>query len=410
MIGKRHPLYGQYQIAVDRGEVRAEDKGLIRGFHTKMWADGGAFYDCSFVVSNCIQLRADSAYSVRNFENEIDVCRTNKALNTAYRAFGDVQAKLVLENAIDDAAFVLGMSAEALREKNLYERGDVTPFGQALSYCYMKDVWTYLKETCDYEAKRRSVDMFNESNKWRKRGLAMLPVKYGSGYNFVQLEQAAAFVAVYAGDGSIVIHQGGVDMGQGMLTKITQIAAYVLNVPMDLVRIYGAETSVIPNPTSTGASSGTAYNGEAVKQVCEDLRNRLLAFGYQMLEEYGEAWCQQRGIDFWNYGKEEWSTCLPGEGDDTKLIWQNLVQLAYQHRVSLLSHFLAKIEGGTTPVPNMTFKPKDQQPDIPGIKVDPDAVIGGDVDEFIGFTYSAACSVVELDVLTGEVKILSSGP
>ena len=109
MIGKRHAYYGQYQIAVDRGEVRPEDKGIIHGFQLKLWGDGGAFYDCSFIVSNCIQLRTDNAYRVANFESQIDVCRTNTAPSTAFRAFGDIQGKNIVENAIDDAAFALGM-------------------------------------------------------------------------------------------------------------------------------------------------------------------------------------------------------------------------------------------------------------------------------------------------------------
>lgn len=405
MIGKRHAYYGQYQIAVDRGEFRPEDKGIIRGFQTKMWGDGGAFYDCSYIVSNCIQLRADNAYQVRNFENQIDVCRTNKAPSTAFRAFGDVQAKTILENAIDDAAFSVGMLPEDLREKNLYQRGEVTPFGQALSDCYIREVWRFLKKKCNYAGKRRSVDEFNKSNRWRKRGLSIIPVKYGSGYNLVQLEQAAAIVAVNQGDGSVLVHQGGVEMGQGLLTQIEQITSYVLNVPMELIFVDGPKTSITPTPTSTGGSTGTAYNGQAVKETCQELRKRLTEFGYRMLKENGDDWCKTRGIDFWNYGEQGWAART---GPDGTLIWQNLVQLAYANRVGLICSYTAKIQGGTTPVPAMTYKPQDLQPDIPGIQRDKKIHVGGAVDSFVGFTYSAGCSVVEVDILTGEVKILSS--
>lgn len=410
MIGKRHPYYGQYQIAVDLGENDPNDKGLIRGMHSKLWGDGGAFYDCSFIVSNCIQLRMDNAYKVPNFESQIDVCRTNTAPNTAMRAFGDVQAMLIVENAIDDAAYSIGMLPEELREKNLYERGDVTPFGQALSYCYMKEVWNYLKEQCNYAKKRKEVDDFNARNKWRKRGLCMMPVKYGNGYNIVMLEQAVAIISVYANDGSIVIHQGGVDMGQGVMTQMVQIASYVLNIPMELIHVENPKTSVIPNPISTGGSTGTAYNGEAVKQACEDLRSRLMEFGYKMLKEKGDYWCKGNGIDFWNYKKQGWAAETPQRDGTAKLVWQNLVLMAWQNRVSLVSTFTAPIRGGETPVPAMTFKPKEEQPKIPGIATSDDKkqVISGVVDSFTGFTYSAACSEVELDVLTGEVKILSS--
>jgi xanthine dehydrogenase/oxidase len=407
MIGKRHACYAQCQIAVDPGDADPAARGLIRGLDCKMWCDGGAFYDCSFIVSNCIQLRADNAYRVANFQSQIDVCRTNKAPSTAMRAFGDIQGKLLTENAIDDAAFAIGLTAEEVRERNFYDRGDVTPYGQALSYCYMKDVWAYLKDKAGYDEKRAAVEAFNAENTWRKRGIALVPVKYGSGYNWVQLEQALAHVAVNAADGSVVIHQGGVEMGQGLMTVVEQVASYVLNVPTDLLRVKGPDTSVLPNPTSTGASTGTPYNAAAVKQACESLRGRLTELGYQLLKDNGQEWCAENGVDFWSYGETGWATELDTP-DGPRLIWQNLVAQARAHRVSLIASFTAPIRGGETPVPALTWKPVEDQPDIPGIEVDTQAKPGGAVDSFTGFTYSAACSVVEVDVLTGEVKVLSS--
>ncbi|HVU25502.1 MAG TPA: molybdopterin cofactor-binding domain-containing protein, partial [Opitutus sp.] len=407
MIGKRHAYYGQYQIAIDRGLHRPEDKGRILGWQTKLWGDGGAFYDCSFVVSNCVQLRTDNAYNVPNFESQIDVCRTNTAPNTAFRSFGDVQGKNIIENALDDAAFAVGLLPEDVREKNLYDRGDVTPFGQALSFCYIKQVWSYLKNVANYAEKRRAVDEFNGKNKWTKRGLAMMPVKYGSGYNLKLLEQAAAFVAVNQADGSVVVHHGGVEIGQGLATQVLQVAAYVLNIPMTLIFVDGVKTSITPNPTSTGASTGTPYSCEAVKQTCEELRERLLEFGYRVLKDNGEDWCRKAGIDFWNHGVAGWSATVVVNKRPT-LIWQNLIQLAYQKRVNLLATYSAKMRGGGVQIPAMTFKPQEEQPNPPGIKRDRTAPIGGGVDSFVGFTYSAALSVVEVDILTGEVKILSS--
>jgi xanthine dehydrogenase/oxidase len=400
MIGKRHAYYGQYQVAIDPGT------GLLHGMDARMWGDGGAFYDCSFIVSNCIQLRADNAYMVPNFRSQIDVCRTNKAPSTAFRAFGDIQGKAIMESGIDDAAFAAGLDPAQVREGNLYQRGDVTPFGQALTYCYMREVWDYLKDQCGYQARKAEVEEFNRASRWRKRGIAMMPVKYGSGYNLTQLEQAAVHVAVYAGDGSVVIHQGGVEMGQGLVTRVEQVASYILNVPFDLLRVELPDTSVIPNPTSTGASTGTSYSAEAVKRACERLRERLAEFGHRMLQENGPDWCCQRQIDFWNYGKLGWATPLETPAGVTRLIWQNLVQVAYQERVSLVESFTAPMRGGEAPVPALEFKPMDDQSDIPGITVDRTAPQGGAVDSFSGFTYSAACSVVEVDILTGEVKVL----
>ena len=406
LVGKRHPYYGQYQIAIDNGTDNPENRGLIRGLDLSMYGDGGAFYDCSYIVSNCIQTRIDNAYMVPNLRSTIDVCRTNTAPNTAFRGFGDIQGKLISENAIDDAAFSIGMDADEVREKNLYKRGDVTPFGQALSYCYIREVWAYLKQQADLVVRKQGVSDFNTKNKWRKRGIYMLPVKYGSGYNLLQLEQASALVSVYSGDGSVIINQGGVDMGQGLVTKVEQIASYTLNVPMDMIRINLPNTEIVPNPTSTGGSTGTAYNGLAVKQTCERLRARLMAFGMEILKEKGNEWCQQNGLDFWNYGDTGWAAEVVVDGHK-KLVWQCLVELAYTRRVCLSEVFNAEVPGGEEPMPNLVYKTLKQARGeaIPGIDV-ADSLIPGGFDSFCGFTYSAACSEVELDVLTGEVKIL----
>lgn len=407
LIGKRHAYYAQYQIAIDNGETTPANKGMIRGLSNKMWGDGGAFYDCSFIVSNCIITRSDNAYRINNFQAQIDVCRTNSAPSTAFRAFGDVQGKVMLENAIDDAAFSIGMTAEEVREKNLYDRGDVTPFGQPLSYCYMKEVWAYVKKVSLYDQKMVDVQQFNKENKWRKRGISIVPVKYGSGYNLTMLEQAGAMVSVYQGDGSIIIHQGGVEMGQGLLTVVRQVASFILNVPMTLIEVESPKTSIITNPTSTGASTGTTYSAEAVKRVCEQLRSRLVDFGYDLLKNNGNDWCVQQGVDFWNYGVAGWNHAPNSKVARHPLIWQNLIGLAYQQRISLTASLNIPIKGGETPIPNLTYKDAKQQPVVPGIKSDP-AGTPGEFDSFSGFTYSAACTVVEVDILTGETKVLSS--
>lgn len=407
MIGKRHAYYAQYQIAIDKGETTPGNKGLIQGLSNKMWGDGGAFYDCSFIVSNCIITRADNAYQIPNFQAQIDVCRTNTAPNTAMRAFGDVQGKVLLENAVDDGAFAVGMTAEQVREKNLYNRGDVTPFGQPLTYCYMKDVWSFLKQVSSFDTKVAQVEEFNSKNKWRKRGISMIPVKYGSGYNLTMLEQAGAFISIYSGDGSILVHQGGVEMGQGLLTQVRQVAAYILNIPMSLIDVESPKTSVIPNPTSTGASTGTTYSAEAVKQVCQQIRSTITEFGYEMLKTNGNDWCVNQGIDFWNHGLAGWNDKPTSKTARHPLIWQNLIALAYSNRVNLLFSLSMPITGGETPVPNLTFKPIKDQPVIPGYTTAANG-LPGEFDSFSGFTYSVACTVAEVDILTGETKIIST--
>ncbi len=250
------------------------------------------------------------------------------------------------------------------------------------------------------------MEQFNAANRWKKRGVAMIPVKYGSGYNLAMLEQASAIISIYQGDGTLVIHQCGVEMGQGLLTQIRQIAAYVLNIPMDMIQVEAPHTGVVPNPTSTGGSTGTAYNGEAVKRLCQQMRSRLNAFGDAMLLENGNDWCKQQGIDYWNHGEQGWQAKVEVMGR-VGTIWQNLVAMAYQHRIGLVCSFTAPVAGADTPSPALHYKPAAEQPVIPGYTSMPNGVPGA-FDNFVGFTFSGACSVVEVDILTGEVKVLSA--
>jgi xanthine dehydrogenase/oxidase len=412
MTGKRHPYFGAYQVAIDLGTEDPSAKGMLRGWNVGLWGDGGATYDCSFIVSNCIQLRADNAYFIPNSRSQIDVCRTNTASNSAMRAFGDVQGMIIAETALDHAATAIGMTAEEVREKNLYDRGQVTPYGQSLTFCYMKTVWAWAKERSEYEKRRADVEDFNARNRWRKRGISLVPIKYASGFNLISLEQASAIVAIYEADGTVVIRQSGVESGQGLITKMCQIAALELDIPVELVDVEKPDTTVVPNPTSTGASTGTQYNGMAVRKACRKLRSRLQKFAYELLNENGADWCRNAGVDFWTATElGGWRAIASNAAPPAKgrSYWANIVGQAYNNRVNLICEASAKIPGGTDPVPNLTFKPLAAQPQLQGITISPNVKdASSEVDEFLGFTYSAACSDVEIDVLTGEVTILRS--
>jgi len=405
MTGKRHPYFGQYQVAIDSGADGLGGKGMLRGWNVSLWGDGGATYDCSFIVSNCIQLRADNAYYIPNSRSQIDVCRTNTASNSAMRAFGDIQGMLIAETALDHAATAVGMTAEDVRERNLYDRGQVTPYGQALTYCYMRTVWDWAKDKSQFVKRRADVEAFNAQNRWRKRGITLVPIKYGSGFNLTSLEQASAIVAIYKADGSVVIRQSGVESGQGLITKMCQIAALELGIPVELIDVEKPDTSVVPNPTSTGASTGTQYNGMAVRKACRKLRSRLQKFAYELLNQNGAAACHDQGVDFWNAAAAGgWGATAANK----RSYWANIVSAAYNARVNLIVEASAKIPGGTDPTPNLTFKPMKDQPHLSGIALSDGKLLQGEVDAFMGFTYSAACSEVEIDVLTGEVTILRS--
>ncbi len=389
MIGHRHPFRGDYSIAVATGEGGGAPKGRIMGLFLDLYSNGGATYDCSFTVMDCVQMRIDSGYMVPNWKTIGTVARTNLASNTAFRSMGLIQGILILEDAIAHAAHEMGMRAEDLRELNLYQPGQQTIVGTVLGDCYMSQVWQYLKTKADFDSRAVEVDRFNQQNRWRKRGIAMIPVQYGAGYNAAFLEQAGALVDVADEDGSVLVHQGGVEIGQGLATKIAQIAAEALNVPLTFITLAPTDLQVVPNPVSTGASTGTGFNAEAVWAACDDLRKRLEAYCMELLKQNGEAWCVANHVDFWNY-PEGWSAVIPGQAP--RLLWQAIVGSAYFDRVDLSAQSRVSIPGGSNPALNLHYAS--------------DSTAEHGVDQFTGYTFSAACSEVEIDVLTGETTIL----
>lgn len=378
-IGKRHDLLGNYALSVS-------PQGRISGWKTDFYSDGGMTYDVSFPVMDLILLSADNAYMVDTFRAHGEACKTNKASNTAMRSFGVIQMALVVEEAVEKAAYSLGMLAEDLRERNFYLPNTVppyqtTPYNAPLQDCLVQDVWYTLRQGCDFDARLQAVRDFNAANRWRKRGISLMPLKYGVSYTAVLLDQGGALINVYEADGTVLLHHGGVEMGQGIHTKMAQLVAYQLNIPMSLVRVAGTDTNVIPNTSSTGASTGTDLNGGAVIAACETLRQRLETFALSLRDTYGEAWCVQNGVNFWDY-PNGWNTTVSVNNAPT-LIWNNIVAQAYVNRVDLSVEAFFKY-------PYITDVTDTHPYGIP----------------FFYYNYAAACSEVEIDVLTGEFTVL----
>ena len=387
LVGHRHPVLTNYQIAISKGDKNGNGAGKIKGLSINWWSNGGNTYDASFTVMDCLQLRSSSAYYVPNYQSMGDVCRTNLASNTAFRAFGMIQGVLGLEDGIEAAAHHLGIQAEDIREHNLYTIGQTTPYGQPLDNLYIKEVWKYSREKIDFDARLKKVQEFNQKNRWTKRGICMMPILYGAGYNAVFLEQGGALVEVYEQDGTIVIRTGGVEMGQGINTKIAQVAAEALNVPLRMIRIGETDVAVVPNPISTGASTGSSLNAGAVRKACLELRQRLEEYCLSLLTKNGSEWCRENKVNFWDY-TNGWQTEIDGSS-----LWETIVGKAYFDRINLTGQARYRQPGGGGVDSNLSYHKGSCKETL---------------NYFVGFTYNAACTEIELDVLTGEYKILQS--
>jgi xanthine dehydrogenase/oxidase len=357
VTGKRHPYQGHFHATFTK-------KGEIRGYKVRLFSNGGSTYDLSFPVMDLSQQHSDGAYFVPTWHSRGDVTRTNNASNTAFRSFGVVQATLICEEAIEKIAHTCGMRAEDVRWKNMYQDGSkrsyqLTPYAQKLDQCNIRDLWKRLMKSSDFNKRRDAVDKFNAKNRWRKRGLTMIPLKYGVGYQPRLLDQGVAYVAAYAVDGSVMLQHGGAESGQGIDTKMMQIAAETLGIDMKIIRVAQTSTDTMPNATPTAASSGSDLFGGAVRNACRELRARL------------ERYCKENKVKDW---KKNW-----------KKLWPSIISGAYDARVNLAVEAFYR-----TP-------------------------LIGDVEgrnqygrAFLYFVYAAAASEVEIDVLTGETTVLRS--
>lgn len=187
---------------------------------------------------------SDAAYKIPHVRVKGVPCKTNMPSNTAFRGFGGPQGSLLFEMCVERAAKSLGKSAEEIRAKNLYQEGDKTHFGQVLDACRIQRCWNEVEECSEFEQRSLAVQDFNGANRFRKRGIAMTPVKFGIAFGAVFLNQGGALVNVYT-DGSVLVTHGGVEMGQGLHTKMCQVAATALKVPLSTVHISETATDKV---------------------------------------------------------------------------------------------------------------------------------------------------------------------
>ena len=316
-------------------------------------------------------LHADNAYHLPNARIISHRLRTNTVSNTAFRGFGGPQGILGIERVIDHIAQTLGKDAAEIRRINYYRPFrdkvvETTPYHQRVADSVSAPIHDELVKSADYAERREAVARWNAENPILKRGLALVPVKFGISFTLTFLNQAGALVHIYS-DGSVHLNHGGTEMGQGLFTKVAQVAADAFGIPLEQVRITATDTDKVPNTSATAASSGSDLNGMAVKAACDQLRNRLIQF---LKTRFGVA---RKEIAFKDgkvtVGKKSMS-------------FAELAMLAWQNRVSLSAT-------GFYATPDIEW----------------DRTVGRG-RPFYYFAYGAAISEVVVDTLTGEYRNL----
>ncbi|MGM0928112.1 MAG: xanthine dehydrogenase molybdopterin binding subunit [Actinomycetota bacterium] len=362
LTGKRHPMHASWEVGFD-------DDGLLLALRATLTSDGGWSLDLSEPVLARALCHIDNAYFIPDVEILGRIAKTNKTSQTAFRGFGGPQGMLVIEDILGRCAPALGIEQAELRRRNFYAPGQSTPYGQPVRHAErLHDIWAQLSLRADVERRRAAVEAFNATHQHSKRGLAMTPVKFGISFNFTAFNQAGALVHVYK-DGSVLVNHGGTEMGQGLHTKMRQVAATALGVPLDFVRLAPTRTDKVPNTSATAASSGADLNGGAVKHACEQIREQL-------------AEVAARKLDTQPYNVRFVDGRVTSLGSTESLSFAELVHTAYFQRTPLFAAGFYRTEGIHWDAANMQGEP------------------------FKYFSYGAAVSEVEVDGFTGAYRFL----
>jgi xanthine dehydrogenase large subunit len=326
MSGKRHGFHAEWRAGF------AAD-GTIRALEATLTADGGWSLDLSEPVLARALCHIDNAYWIPHIRVTGRIARTNKTSQTAFRGFGGPQGMMVIEDILGRCAPLLGLDPVDLRSRNFYRDGQTTPYGQPVRHPErIAAVWDRVLASGDVVRRREEIARFNTEHPHTKRALAVTPVKFGISFNLTAFNQAGALVHVYK-DGSILVNHGGTEMGQGLHTKMLQVAATTLGVPLAKVRLAPTRTDKVPNTSATAASSGADLNGGAVKNACEQIRARLAEVAAGGL---GVAAADVRFVD----GEVR---ALGDTGRATT--WEEVVHTAYFRRVQLFAAGYYRTEG-----------------------------------------------------------------
>ncbi len=361
VTGKRHPFAYEYTVGFDAS-------GHLQGLQLMMAANCGFSADLSGPVADRAIFHSDNAYFLEDVAIASYRCKLNTQSHTAFRGFGGPQGVIVIEAILGDIARHLQIDALDVRLRNLYgiEARNTTHYQMKVEGNILQPLLSKLELSTQYRRRREAIASWNASSPVIKRGLAITPVKFGISFTATLFNQAGALVHVYL-DGSIQVNHGGVEMGQGLNTKVAQIVADELGVPFARVLCTASDTSKIPNASATAASAGTDLNGRAAQFAARHVRDNLAQF------VCGLDGCGAGAIRF--AGGQVHS---PGATRS----FDAVVKLAYANRIQLWSDGFYR---------------------TPKIHYDKTTLTGR---PFYYFAFGAACSEVAIDTLTGENRVL----
>ncbi|MCF6353108.1 MAG: molybdopterin-dependent oxidoreductase [Cyclobacteriaceae bacterium] len=314
MTGKRHPYSADYKIGLSKDHK-------ILGYEVTFYQNAGAAADLSSAVMERTLFHATNSYFIPTVKATAYSCKTNLPPNTAFRGFGAPQGMFVIESALAEAADKLGVAKHILQKANLLKDGDEFPYGQIAEGVGLSKAWSTLESKFELEAIKSKITAFNNTNDAIKKGYALMPITFGISFTKTPMNQARALVHIYS-DGTVGISTGAVEMGQGVNTKMLQIAATIFSITTKKIKLESTNTTRVANTSPTAASATADLNGKALEKACNALLDRLANSAAKHLRVDKLEVKLKEGFVFVSEKKSE-------------LSWEQLVDMAFLERVCL---------------------------------------------------------------------------
>ncbi|KAL3518742.1 hypothetical protein ACH5RR_021331 [Cinchona calisaya] len=285
MTGGRHPMKITYSVGF-------KSNGKVTALHLDILIDAGIEADISPVMPSNM-LGALTKYNWGALSFDIKVCKTNHSSKTAMRGPGEVQASFIAETVLEHVASILSMEVDSVRNINFHTFESLNVFcgesaGEAPEYT-LPQIWDKLGASSCMVQRMNMIEQFNQSNRWRKRGISRVPIVHK-----VTVRPTPGKVSILW-DGSIVVEVGGVELGQGLWTKVKQMAAYALSSIgcegtenlVEKVRVLQLDTLSLVQGGFTAGSTTSESSCEAVRLCCNILVERLEPLKSKLQEQMG---------------------------------------------------------------------------------------------------------------------------
>ena len=317
ITGKRHPYSSDFKIGL------SSDLKIL-AYEVTYFQNGGASNDLSPAISHRTLFHTTNSYFIPDVKATLYSCKTNLPPNTAFRGFGAPQGMFVIESAIAKAAMELHVPTTLIQKRNLLKENDLFYYGQKAKQSNIRKAWKTLCDEYHIQDKQKEIETFNKKNRIYKKGLALMPVTFGISFTNISMNQARALVHIYH-DGSLGVSTGAIEMGQGVNTKMLQVAAMTFSINPDRIKLETTNTTRVSNTSPTAASSGADLNGNALLVACNALLMRLKAF---VADKMNASKKDVEIVDERVFVK----------GKKTDLTWEKLIQEAFLNRINLSEH------------------------------------------------------------------------